>query len=99
MRKKKIQELIDSVEKIHGSISLYGSDPLEKYGTCFTLKDTKATTFSIIMNRKKAERGTFSIQIENHESQLYIYYLDKCSLEHFLELVDVFKKPMKHWPM
>jgi len=97
MRKKKIQDLIDAVEKIYGPISLYGSNELEKYGTCFTLRDIQAS-FSVIMNRKTAERGTFNIQIESQPPGYYIHIVDKVSLEHFVELIEVFKNPMEKWP-
>jgi len=97
MRKKKIQELIDAVEKLYGPISLYGSSELEKYGTCFTLNEIQAS-FSVSMNRKTAERGTYNIQIESQPPGYYIYILDKISLGQFVEFIETYKKPMEGWP-
>ena len=46
MRSPGIQRLIDAVEAAYGSVALYGSDPAEEHGTCFTLAGVPAT-FSV----------------------------------------------------
>ena len=97
MRNKNVQKLIDAVESLYGPVSLYGSNELEENETCFIVEHIKVT-FSVIMNTQNLETVTFSIQIEGQPPGDYLYALDECSQENFLQLVKNYKKPMEQWP-
>jgi hypothetical protein len=97
MRSSEIQRLISAVEQIHGPITLYGSNELEEHGTCFTLKEIPAT-FSVLTLEGTLAHNQFDVQIEGQPPGDYVYYLELCSLDRFLQNVALFKLPTKNWP-
>lgn len=97
MRSFEIQSLVSAVEEIHGAVTLYGSNELEEYGTCFTLKGIPVT-FSILTPDGARECGQFDVQIEGQPPGDYMYNMERCSLDEFLQTVEIFKLPPKSWP-
>ena len=96
MRSCEIQKVIDAVEAAHGSVTLYGSDPSEKYGTCFTIAGVPAT-FSVHTQEGKLPSGHYDIQIEGNPPGDYIY-TSVVSLDAFLWLVTRVRGPEDLWP-
>ena len=97
MRSSEIQRLVGAVEEIHGPITLYGSNELEEHGTCFTLKGIPAT-FSVLTLEGTLGHDQFDVQIEGRPPGYYMYNLELCSLDEFLQTVEIFKLPPKSWP-
>jgi len=96
MRSTQIQNLIAQVEKIYGPITLYGSQEDEQLGTCFFLENISAT-FSVLTLDGKMPKDTFSIQVEGRPPGDYIY-TDDLSLDDFLKIISIYKKPNDDWP-
>ena len=96
MRSQEIQKLIDAVESLHGPVELYGSDPSEEHGTCFTIAGVPAT-FSVITLEGRLPSGRYDVQIEGSPPGDYIY-ISEVSLDEFLELVARMGGPQERWP-
>jgi hypothetical protein len=96
MRSAEIQKLIDAVEAAHGPVTLYGSDPSEEHGTCFTLVGVPAT-FSVHTRDGKLQPGSYDVQIERVPPGDFIY-ASVVPLDRFLELVAKMHGPEEQWP-
>ncbi len=97
MRSLEIQKLIDTVENTYGSITLYGSQEIEQHGTCFMLEGISAT-FSVLTLEGKLPAGKYDIQIEEQPPNHYIYNLEECVLDDFIQIIEHYKKPIMEWP-
>jgi len=97
MRSREIQRLINAVEQVHGSIKLYGSNEQEEEGTCFIIQGIPAT-FSVLSLEGALPSDRFDIQIEEHPPDRYLYNLELCSIDKFVEIIERFKSPKKDWP-
>ena len=97
MRSHEIQKLIDTVETVHGPVTLYGSDPSEEHGACFTIAGIRAS-FSVHTQEGKLRSGQYDIQIEGVPPGDYIY-TSVVSLDTFLELVVRVRGPENQWPL
>lgn len=96
MRSPEIQRLIDAVEAAYGSVALYGSDPAEEHGTCFTLAGVPAT-FSVHTRDGTLPPGSYDVQIERAPPGEFIY-TSVVPLDRFLELVARMHGPEDQWP-
>ena len=97
MRSREIQKLIDAVQSAHGPVALYGSDPSEENGTCFTIVGVPAT-FSVHTQDGRLPSEKYDIQIEGVSPGDYIYTKVVC-LETFLGLVRQIRGPVDTWPV
>lgn len=95
VRSNEIQKLIASVEAEHGPVTLYGSDPSEEHGTCFTIAGVPAT-FSVHTQEGKLPPGQYDVQIEGIPPGGYVYTA-VVSLEFFLGLVSRVRGPHDEW--
>ena len=97
MRSRKIQKLIDVVETVYGSVTLYGSDPSEVHGTCFKIPGVRAT-FSVHTQEGNLPSDQYDIQIEGVPPGDYIY-TSVVSLDTFLKLIERVRGPENQWPL
>lgn len=96
MRSSEIQRLIASVEAEHGPVTVYGSEPSEEHGTCFTIAGVPAT-FSVHTQGGTLPPGQYDVQIEGVPPGDYVYTA-VVSLEAFLGLVRRIGEPQDRWP-
>lgn len=96
MRSSAIQKLIESVQAQHGSVTLYGSQPSEEHGTCFTIAGIPAT-FSVHTQEGKLPTGQYDIQIEGMPPGDYVYTA-AVSFDTFLRLIRRLRGPQNQWP-
>jgi len=96
VRSAEIQKLIDTVEKRHGSIELYGSDTEEEHGTCFIVDGVPAT-FSVITLDGTLPPDTFDLQVEGTPPSDYLH-TTTVSLAELLQLIVQFGQHSSKWP-
>ena len=96
MRRALISTLIERLEALYPDTYIpYGTSNDEVEGTGFRILDIPAT-FSVLTFGDIPE-DRFNIQIESFPPGDYIYNKE-VSLEQLMELIEVYRKPIKDWP-
>jgi len=91
-----MQKLIDAIEKRHGAIELYGSNPDEENGTCFIIESIQAT-FSVITLNETLPQEAFNLQVEGIPPGDYLFTKPVSQAE-LLQLIDQFSQTPSQWP-
>ena len=96
MRREITTKLIERLKSNYPDTFLpYGTSDEEEEGTGFRIADIPAT-FSVL-SYGDIPSDKFDVQIESYPPGNYLYN-DEIGLDSFLQLIEIYRKPMNQWP-